>query len=75
MVTLYHARTWKITVYGREHGVPHFHIEGRGFRCSIDIVTLELIIGSAPMSVLRSACAWADEHRTELIEKWLELNQ
>jgi hypothetical protein len=75
MVTLLHEGTWKIAVYGREHGVPHFHVEGRGFRCSINIVTQELIIGWAPAPILKSACAWAQEHRIELLAKWRELNQ
>jgi hypothetical protein len=52
MVTVHRGEAWRITVYGREHGVPHFHIEGRGFRCSVAIATLEPIIGTIPSSVL-----------------------
>jgi hypothetical protein len=75
MVTMHRAAGWKIAVYGREHGVPHFHIEGPGFRCSISIATLELIIGSAPAAVLREARAWAGEHKAALTAKWRELNR
>jgi hypothetical protein len=75
MVTLYHATTWKIAVYGREHGIPHFHVEGRGFRCSISIENQELIIGSAPLAVLKPARVWAREHQADLMAKWLELNR
>jgi hypothetical protein len=75
VVTLHHASTWKIAVYGREHGIPHFHVEGRGFRCSIAIETLDLIIGDAPHGVLRMARIWAREHQRDLLVKWLELNE
>ena len=43
MVTVYRGTGWKIAVYGRDHGVPHFHVEGPGFRCSVGIETGELI--------------------------------
>jgi len=75
MVTLHRAETWKISVYGRDHGVPHFHIEGRDFRCSIAIATLEVIIGAAPPGVLRAAKNWAGGHQAELAAKWQELNE
>jgi hypothetical protein len=39
MVTVYRGQNWKLAVYGRDHGVPHFHIEGPGYRCSIAIET------------------------------------
>jgi hypothetical protein len=75
MVTLHRAATWKIAVYGREHGVPHFHVEGRGFRCSVTIESQELIIGVAPPAILQDACAWAREHRADLMVRWRELNE
>jgi hypothetical protein len=65
---------WKIAVYAREHGVPHFHVEGPGYRCSVSIETLEVIVGAAPAAVLRSALAWASDNRTALLGKWKELN-
>jgi hypothetical protein len=74
VVTLYRAETWKIAVYGREHDVPHFHIECRGHRCSVSIETQEPIIGIVPSAILKAAGAWAREHRSELMAKWWELN-
>jgi hypothetical protein len=74
MVTVYRGSGWKIAVYGREHGVPHFHIEGPDFRCSVRIDTLEVIVGTAPADVLKSVCAWARRNRTHLNAKWHELN-
>ena len=74
MVTVYRQPGWKIAVYGREHGAPHFHVEGPGFRCSVDIETLEVIVGAAPTAVLRAARLWAQANRSQLIGKWRELN-
>jgi len=64
MVTVHRGSGWKIAVYGLEHGVPHFHIEGRGYRCSVAIATGETIIGTVPAGVLKAARAWARENRT-----------
>jgi hypothetical protein len=74
MVTLHRAPSWKVAVYGRDHGVPHFHIEGRGFRCSVSISTFEVIVGHAPKPVLAAATGWASQHQAELLAKWQELN-
>ncbi len=75
MVTMYRAARWKIAVYGRDHGIPHFHIEGPDFRCSVGIMSLDLIIGFAPPSVIREAKNWAAQHQDELMRNWQELNQ
>ena len=75
MVTVHRGSGWKIAIYAQEHGVPHFHIEGPDYRCSIAIETLDLIIGSAPAPVLRSARTWAEENRAILWAKWKELNE
>ena len=75
MVTLYREAAWRIAVYGRDHGIPHFHVEGPGFRGSVGIETLELIVGAVPAAILRAARAWAQEHRQELLAKWRELNE
>ena len=75
MVTLHRRANWKIAVYGGEHGIPHFHIEGRDFRASVGIKTREVIIGSAPRAVLAAALAWAETNEAELQTTWAELNE
>jgi hypothetical protein len=67
---------WKVAVYGDEgaHAVAHYHVEGPDFRCSIDIVTSELIIGDAPKKILADAREWAEANRDLLLEKYKELN-
>jgi hypothetical protein len=74
MVTLHREAAWRIAVYGRDHGIPHFHVEGPGFRGSVNIETLELIVGAVPAAILKAARAWAREHRQELLPRWRELN-
>jgi hypothetical protein len=63
MVTMFRGPRWKIAVYGRDHGVPHFHIEGPDFRCSVAIATFELIVGTVPTAVLKDALEWAGPTR------------
>ena len=74
MVTLFRETRWKIAVYSRDHGIPHFHIEGPGFRCSIAIMANEVIIGSVPPNILREALIWSAENQSILMQKWRELN-
>ncbi len=74
MVTLQRTRNYKIAVYGNEHGVPHFHVEGAGFRCSVAIATLEVLVGNAPGRALTEALAWAAEHQSKLLAEWQMLN-
>jgi hypothetical protein len=74
MVTVFRGSNWKIAVYGREHGVPHFHIEGPDFRASIGIETLELIIGNVPQKTFAEAKAWALQNQSLLMDIWRELN-
>lgn len=72
---MYKEAKWKIAVYGGEpHARPHYHIEGPDFRCSIDILTGEMIIGEAPKKVLAAAMAWASENAGTLLAKYEELN-
>lgn len=74
MVTLYREAAWRIAVYGRDHGIPHFHVEGPDFRGSVSIETLDLIVGAVPAAILKAARNWAREHRQALMSKWRELN-
>jgi hypothetical protein len=72
---LHRQARWKIAVYGGDHGIPHFHVEGPDFRCSVSIATRALIVGDAPVRVLAAARAWAAAHESELAAKWTELNR
>ena len=64
-----------MAVYGREHGVPHFHIEGPTFRCSVSIADLEVIVGTVPAAVRAEALRWASDNRGVLMQTWKDLNE
>ena len=70
MVTLLRGANWRMSLYGREHGAPHFHLEGPGWRCSVLIDSLEVIVGRAPKADLAVAIAWAEPRRSELLMLW-----
>ncbi len=74
MATLHRGPNWKIAVYAGDHGVPHFHIVGPGFRASVGIATLKVIVGAVPRRQLVAALAWALAHQGEWQAKWEELN-
>jgi Domain of unknown function (DUF4160) len=74
MTRLHHNRNWKIEVFGREHGIPHFHLRWPDGRASIDIETLEVIIGNPPTVILAEARMWAMDNRERIWAEWHELN-
>ncbi len=75
MVTMTRGSTWKIAVYGAEHGIPHFHIETRRSRCTVGIQSLAVIIGSVPARDLREALDWARVNQAALLAQWQALNR
>lgn len=75
MVTMTRGATWKISVYGAEHGVPHFHIETRRTRCTVGIHSLKVIVGEVATRDLGEALAWARDHQADLLAQWNALNR
>ena len=75
MTRLHHNRNWKIEVFGREYGVPHFHLRWPDGRASINIETLEIIIGNPPVIILVEARMWAKENREWILAEWFKLNR
>ena len=75
MVTVYRQGRWIVRVYGREHGVPHFHLDGPDWRCVIAMDTLTILAEDRPSAaVLQEVRAWAEPRRAELLRLWRELN-
>ena len=60
---------------GREHGVPHCHLRWPDGRASLNIDTLEVIIGNPPADILSEARAWAKENRERIWTEWQKLNR
>jgi hypothetical protein len=66
MATMHRDRNWKIQVFGREHGVPHFHVWTPN--------AAAVLSGAVDAKTLEEARAWADAHRAELLAEWRRLN-
>jgi hypothetical protein len=75
MTRLHHNRNWKIEVFGREHGIPHFQLRWPDGRASIRIDTLDVIIGNPPAGILAEATAWAKENLKLILTEWQNLNR
>ena len=74
MTTMHRDRNWKIQVFGREHGVPHFHTWTPNAAAVIAIDTLAVLSGAVDAKTLEGVRAWADAHRAELLAEWRRLN-
>lgn len=59
-----------ISMYHREHGVPHFHATYAGETVVISIETGEVIAGAVPPRALRLIVEWFELHRDELRLNW-----
>jgi hypothetical protein len=59
-----------ITMYYREHGVPHFHARYAEHDASVAIDTLEVLEGFLPGPTLGLVREWAGMHRDELTANW-----
>lgn len=59
-----------ITMYFDEHDPPHFHVRYNEYRASVDIQTLNIIVGALPAKVRGLVLEWAELHKDELLEMW-----
>lgn len=74
MTTLYSDRKWKLQVFGREHGIPHFHVWTPDGAAVVAIGSLAVLSGSVDASILAEARNWARSHSAEIAAEWLRLN-
>lgn len=67
----------RLSIYSREHGIAHFHLEfSNGDRCAIAIETGEVIVGEIkPSRRLKEVLAWAHDNREFLLQQWKEITQ
>jgi len=70
MTTLERRRNWKISVYGREHGVPHVHVTGPEFRAVLEIASGQVLVGQLPLAVLLEVQQWLDARREHVMAHW-----
>jgi len=59
-----------ITMYFDEHNPPHFHVRYNDHRASMEIKTLNVVVGYLPARVRGLVEEWAELHRDELLEMW-----
>lgn len=74
MTTLHRDRKWKIQVFGREHGMPHFHVWTPDGAAVLAIDTLAVLSGSVDANALAEAREWVKSHGTEIAAEWIKLN-
>lgn len=64
-----------IYMYAKDHLPPHFHAEYGDEEAMFSIETCNIIIGDLPRKQCRLVQAWAELHKEELMENYLELQQ
>ena len=75
MVTLHRYRNWKITVFSREHGIPHVHVSGPDFEATVSIATGEILAGLLPAATLEDVKDWLAANRSAAMERWRQSNR
>jgi len=73
MPTIHRFARCKIAIYADDHLPPHFHIEGRGFRATVEIETM--IVRAGDIREAREAMVWAAGNREILWAEWARLQQ
>jgi len=58
-----------ITMYHREHGMPHFHAVYGEYKVSVEVVS-GVVYGTFPERALRHVLEWAELRRSELLANW-----
>jgi hypothetical protein len=61
-----------IAMFAKDHVPPHFHAKYGEFKATFDISTGELLDGNLPRRAIRLVQDWAELHKEELIENWVE---
>ena len=60
----------RITMFYREHGIPHFHAEYQSFSASYNTNTGEIMEGTLPKKQDKIVQKWARQYQKELLENW-----
>jgi Domain of unknown function (DUF4160) len=75
MPTLYATANWKITMYFRDYGPPHFHVMTKDRReAQVRLADLAVMAGEVPKPILNAALKWATANRPRLLAKWRDLH-
>jgi hypothetical protein len=72
------ARFSNCTIYvysDDRHKLPHFHVLGPDCSVTVNLETLEVMVGKGPRPALQEAIDWARDNRDRLFEAWRTLNE
>ena len=75
MVTIKAQANYRITIYPREHGIPHVHVVGPDFQAKVSIEDATIIAGSPPASHRRAALRWIAANHDMLLIRWDEITK
>jgi hypothetical protein len=64
-----------IWMYHDEHGVPHFHANYAEHWASVEIERIRILEGHLPARQMRLVTQWAQLHKEELLDNWLNRGQ
>jgi hypothetical protein len=70
MMTKYLFSNFMISLREKDHNPPHVNLMGPDFEVVVNLMTLEIMDGSAPSKVLRHALKWITDNREELLRQW-----
>lgn len=63
-----------ISMYHREHGVPHFHAVYAEHKISVEVES-PVVHGTFPKRALRHVLEWAALHKAQLLANWEQARQ
>ena len=75
MPRVHRLNNCNVYVHPGDHAPPHFHALGPDWEVVLDIQTLEIRKGSAPLPDLRQIKEWSAQNREYLLNKWSEYNE
>jgi hypothetical protein len=70
MPTISTFRGIVIRMYYEDHSPPHFHALYQGQEAKLRIDPPSVLEGELPPRIMRSVLAWAEVHRSRLLENW-----
>lgn len=79
MPTIARLNNLRICVFGgtREHRPPHCHLKGPNSDCKIDLITLEVTIGTYTKRDFADAQEWLSDPKNlaDVLNVWRRLNE
>ena len=71
MSTQYRFRDkYRIQLREKDHPPPHVHLTGGGVDVMLSLETVEVMMGKAPLLIIKEAQAWVAAHQVQLPEDW-----